>query len=162
LQTTEKSLFRGASDRIGVQLFRYTLVGGLAFAVDFGTLFLLTHFFGLHYLASATGAFALGLAINYAISIVWVFDQRAVKNQSAEFAIFAALGIFGLGVNDLAMYVLTGWLGLHYLVSKIVATVATYAWNFCSRKLLLFSTGNGASGANEAIPVTSGVREVVF
>lgn len=156
----DKSLLRGSTDRIAVQLFRYTLVGGLAFAVDFSVLFLLTHFVGAHYLTSATIAFALGLATNYAISVMWVFDRRALQSRSAEFVVFAVLGIVGLGLNDLTMYLLTGWLGLHYLVSKIVATVATYAWNFGSRKILLFSTPIDALASNEVIPVASGAVEV--
>ena len=32
------------------KLIRYTIVGGLAFIVDFGLLFLLTEYFGLYYI----------------------------------------------------------------------------------------------------------------
>jgi hypothetical protein len=38
-----------------VQIVRYTFVGGLAFLVDFGVLFALTQFLGIHYLVSAAG-----------------------------------------------------------------------------------------------------------
>ncbi|HZY86525.1 MAG TPA: GtrA family protein [Gemmataceae bacterium] len=151
------SLFAGRTDNGLVQLFRYTLVGGLAFVVDFVSLFLLKEVGGLHYLGAAALAFTLGLITNYCISISWVFGQRAVKNWQAEFVIFALLGVMGLGLNELSMFLLTGVLGLHYLVSKLVSTAVTYLWNFLSRKALLFSASAEEQGAVPA-PVTVEVR----
>ena len=42
---------------LGVQFFRYLFVGGAAFVVDYGSLFALTEFAGIHYLVSAAVAF---------------------------------------------------------------------------------------------------------
>ena len=73
------------------QLFRYTLVGGLAFVVDFGTLALLTERLGIHYLHAAAISFVLGLSINYGLSVFWVFDKHRLDNRFREFAIFSLL-----------------------------------------------------------------------
>jgi putative flippase GtrA len=132
------SLLKNKTDNTLIQLFRYTLVGGLAFAVDFSALFFCTEFLGIHYLVSAVIAFLLGLLANYLFSIVWVFDQRAVQNKLLEVSIFALLGIIGLGMNELLLYVGTELVGMHYLASKLVATGITYLWNFMSRKIILF------------------------
>jgi putative flippase GtrA len=133
------SLFVGETSNPLVQLFRYALVGGLAFVVDFGALAILWKFAGVHYLWAAAFAFVLGLVTNYIISVAWVFDKRSQKNWQVEFAIFALLGVLGLGINELSMFVLTGLAGLHPLASKIVSTAVTFLWNFISRKALLFS-----------------------
>ena len=53
------SLFAGRTDNLLLQLFRYSLVGGLAFVVDYGALVALTELAGLHYLWSAALAFTL-------------------------------------------------------------------------------------------------------
>ena len=58
------SLFTGQTDSPTVQVFRYTLVGGLAFVVDYTSLVLLKEVAGLHYLSAAAVAFLLGLATN--------------------------------------------------------------------------------------------------
>jgi putative flippase GtrA len=134
-----RSLFAGATNNTLVQLFRYTFVGGIAFVVDFAALFLLAEFCKIPYLVSAALAFLLGVTTNYAISVIWVFDKRTVRSRGTEFAIFALLGIVGLGINEVSMYGLTEFAGLHYLLSKIVSTVITYAWNFLSRKAILFT-----------------------
>jgi putative flippase GtrA len=144
-----KSLFVGQTDSTLLQLFRYTVVGGLAFVVDYGSLFLLREFLGIHYLWAAAIAFILGLATNYYISIRWVFDKRNVQNKQVEFFIFALLGILGLGINELVMFILTSVVGLHYLVSKLISTGVTYGWNFASRKVLLFSVSSEEPQASE-------------
>jgi putative flippase GtrA len=144
------SLFAGRTESTLLQLFRYTLVGGLAFLVDYSSLFLLKEFGGLHYLWAAALAFILGVVTNYCLSVTWVFGKRAVQNRQIEFLIFALLGVLGLGMNELAMFLLTSVAGLHYLVSKLVSTAITYAWNFISRKTLLFSISSEERDAHEA------------
>jgi len=141
------SLFIGETNNTLVQLFRYTLVGGTAFVVDFGALAVLVKYLGVHYLWAAGITFVLGLVTNYALSIAWVFDKRALKNWPAEFTVFALLGVMGLGLNELLMFVLTGLAGLDPLASKMVSTAVTFLWNFISRKVLLFSLGAPASKA---------------
>jgi putative flippase GtrA len=120
-------LVKGESGSTLVQLFRYGIVGGLAFAVDFAALALLVRLTGFHYLTSAARAFVLGLVTNYTISVLWVFDKRTVKSPLVEFAIFALLGVLGLGLTEVVLYALTGLLGVHVLLSKAVATAATFA-----------------------------------
>ena len=133
-------MFRGESSNSLVQFFRYSLIGGLAFFLDTGILFALHHLAGLHYLLAATIAFTSGTALTYTCSVLWVFDHRTVKNRAAEFVLYATLGVVGLGITLATLYVLTGVLGIHLLASKVVATAITFAWNFLSRKLLLFTS----------------------
>ena len=59
MNTLEK-LFRQNTDKTIIQLFRYIFVGGAAFIVDFGSLYILTDIFGIYYLISAAIAFILG------------------------------------------------------------------------------------------------------
>ena len=122
-----------------VQLFRYTLVGGLAFVFDFGSLFILTEYLNIHYLVSAAIAFLLGLTINYILSIIWVFEKRTLANKRIEFLLFSLIGIVGLGLNEFIMWFFTEILYWHYLLSKIVSAVFVFLWNFFVRKFVLFN-----------------------
>jgi putative flippase GtrA len=135
---TLRALLIEPTDNTLIQFGRYTIVGGAAFAADFGTLFLLTHFGGIHYLVSAAVAFLIGLVVNYAISAAWVFAHRTVQNRTLEFGIFAAIGVVGLGLNELGMWVLSGHWGIHYLWAKIITAALVYVWNFGARKVALF------------------------
>ncbi len=131
-------LVRTPTDSTLVQLFRYTFVGGVAFLCDFGALYALTEFGGLHYLVSASLSFLLGLSVNYALSVLWVFKRHSLRSRWVEFGVFAAVGVVGLGLNALFMWLFTEVAGFHYLFSKIGSTVLVFLWNFAARKISLF------------------------
>jgi len=134
-----EKLLKNQTENTFIQLFRYTFVGGVAFIVDFSSLFFLTEFLGIFYLTSAAIAFLLGLATNYILSILWVFSKRTFRNRWFELGIFAVIGIVGLGFNELLIWFFTEHIHFHYLLSKIVSTVFVYLWNFFARKSILFS-----------------------
>ncbi|MGD2294569.1 MAG: GtrA family protein [Candidatus Aminicenantes bacterium] len=127
------------SHKTHIQLLRYAVVGGCAYAVDFGTLYLMTDYLQIHYLISAAAAFTLGLFTNYTLSILWVFSKRAVSQRHMEFLIFAVIGVAGLGFNEVFLWFFTEFVQFHYLVSKLVSTVFVFFWNFFARKKILFS-----------------------
>lgn len=121
------------------QLLRYGVVGGVAFIVDYGTLYALTEFAGVHHLLSAVIAFGAGLLVNYTLSILWVFRGERSWKPAAEFTAFALIGLIGAGLNELIIWLGTDVAGLHYLLSKLLSTAIVFFWNFFARKLLLFS-----------------------
>ena len=136
--TQFKKIMIDKTDKVLLQLFRYTFVGGFAFIVDFGLLFFLTEYAGCHYLFSASLSFLAGLIVNYIISKLWVFDTTSVKNRSVEFILFALIGLIGLGLTELLMWLFTGKFRLFYMSSKILTTVIVYFWNFFARKYIIF------------------------
>lgn len=133
-----KRLFYGTTDRLLVQFVRYFFVGSFAFVVDFGLLYILTEYAGLHYLLSATLSFISGLLVNYIISCIWVFSNSKYKSRLVEFLFFAAIGVVGLLLNDTLIWLFTDCIGTHYMFSKIVAAAIVYLWNFFARKYLVF------------------------
>jgi putative flippase GtrA len=133
-----KQLLKTKTNNIWIQLFRYTFVGGIAFIFDFTFLFVFTEYFQVYYLISAAIAFLIGIMINYYLSIAWVFEKHSVKSKLLECLIFAAVGIIGLGLNELFIWLFTEQVKLHYLQAKLVSTVFVYLWNFFIRKLTLF------------------------
>lgn len=133
-----KELLVNKTDRFSIQLLRYTFVGGFAFIVDFSSLFVLTEYLSIHYLLSAAIAFIFGVITNYLLSIRWVFQNRTLKNRWLELGLFALIGIIGLGLNEIIIWLFTERVGFHYLASKIVATIVVFFWNFIVRKIALF------------------------
>ena len=133
-----KSFFCGRSKDMKVQLFRYGIAGLTAAAVDTGLLALLTELLGEKLLLLWMAiAFACGLATTYLLSINWVFSNRT-KGQVAELIIFVFIGLIGLGLTELLVWVLAIKLDWHYLLAKITAATTVFIWNFTAKKLLLF------------------------
>ena len=132
------TVFKNSTSNVFLELFRYTIVGGIAFIVDFSLLFALTEYLNINYLISAAFAFGLGLLTNYSLSVLWVFDRRSFTNKYAEFFTFSFIGIVGLLLNEIFMWFFTEIVLSHYMLSKIFSTFFVYLWNFTIRKLVLF------------------------
>lgn len=123
------------------QFVRYLFTGGLAFVVDFGLFALCLYVFELHYLLANLVGLVAGLALNYALSVGWVFtacERKLEKKKSAEFAVFALVGFVGVGLNELLMFLMVDFFELQEMLSKMAAAIVVLMWNFAGRKLILF------------------------
>lgn len=151
---------------LACEFLRYGIVGGIAFLADFGSLYLSKEYifynqpnYGI-YLATALG-FILGLIVNYSLSLKFVFTQAKDQGKGRDlksFAIFAIIGIIGLGLTELGMYLgcdlfksqldsllasLENGLGYDlvkfgYLMVKCVVTAIVLIWNYAGRKIIIF------------------------
>lgn len=132
-------LFHGKTNSTFAQFLRYTTVGSCAFVVDFSCLYILTSYFHIYYLYSAAFGFALGIMLNYLLSISWVFNERKMHNRQVEFVIFSIIGLGGLLLNEVFIWYFAGILLLNYLMAKLFSTFFVFAYNFFVRKITLFS-----------------------
>lgn len=120
------------------EFIRYGFASAAALVLDTGLLWFLTDIAGLSYLLSGALSFTAGLILVYYASVYWVFAKRVVASRTAEFAIFALIGLVGLGFNEAILYLFTGIFGFYYLVSKIASVIVVFSWNFAARKWVLF------------------------
>ncbi len=123
-----------------LQFFRYLFVGGIATIVDWGCLFLLTDFAHIHHLISAIIAFVAGLITNFFFSKLLVFQANEARvNAVMEFVSYAVIGVIGLGITELIMFLFTNCGNIHYMISKAIATVIVLVWNYLARKLIVYN-----------------------
>lgn len=120
------------------EFIRYFLASAIALLVDVGSLFFFTSVVGIPYLYGGATAFILGLIVVYVLSVTWVFDHRSLRSPAMEFLLFSVVGVAGLFINELVLYLFTGVVGLYYLFSKAASVIVVFSWNFAARKYLLF------------------------
>lgn len=132
-----KELLLQKSSRLSIQFFRYFIVGGIATVFDIGFLYFFTEFLLIYYLVSAALAFLVGVIVNYTLSKLWVFDKSRYS-FGPEFIIFFIIGIVGLGLNELILYVSVEFFSLWYMTAKIISVIIVFCWNFFARKKILF------------------------
>ena len=135
-----KDLLIKKTNSLSMQFIRYIFVGGIAFIADYATLWFFTEYLHFHYLISASIAFIAGLAVNYILSTIWVFSKPVFSNKIVEFVLFGLIGVIGLVLNGIIMYLLTDKCGVHYMASKLVSTVTVFIWNFAARRFLLYKS----------------------
>lgn len=117
------------------QMFRYGFVAFFGLAIDFGAVIFTKEILHLHYLIAACGGFILGLIVTYILSNKLVFGAPKA-NRGKIFLLFSLIGLVGLAILNLLMWFFTGGLGINYIVSKGLATIVVFMWNFFARKSL--------------------------
>lgn len=121
------------------QFMKFAIVGIISFAVDWLLLIVLVEGLGADYLLSTSISFVASVALNYALSMRYVFDHRDDMSRKREFTIFAILSAVGLGMNDLFMFVGVTMLNIAYQAMKVIATFCVTWYNFFSRRKFLAS-----------------------
>lgn len=139
-----KALFYQKTDNVFIQFFRYCFVGGIATVVEGGTLWLIQHFLfketgGFYVYISQGIAFALGLIANFILSKLFVFQEKSEKtNAAGEFAAYAMIGIVGLLIKELLLWVFHVQIGIHYMLVWVISTIIVLIWNYAARKIALY------------------------
>ena len=120
------------------EFIRYFSASALALGVDVGGLYVLTSMAGVPYLLSGAISYTAGLLLVYLLSIMWVFDRRTMHHPLVEFSLFAGICLVGLVLNEIVLWLLTGFFGVYYLLSKAASVILVFSWNFFVRKYVLF------------------------
>lgn len=126
------------SDKVTVTLFKSMFTSSIAFALDFSLLAFLVEIAGIYYLLSNIVSFLAGSSLSYVLSIALVFHSRTMKRKSVEYAAFIFIGVIGVVLNSLFLWLLTSGFGIHYMLSKVIAGSTVFFWNFFARKFMLF------------------------
>ena len=119
------------------QIFKFVIVGGLSFVLDFIIYYVLTHWLGVYYITSGFFSFTLSLIFNYLMSMKFVFKSKDDLKKTHEFAIFATMSVMGLGLNLLCLYIMVDYLGIHDLIAKVLTAGVVMVFNFVTRKIFL-------------------------
>lgn len=129
-----------------VDMLKYGTVSVIALIVDFGTLLVLNFVFNVNYLMSASVGFTLGLIVNFFLSNERVFTDPRIKSKTANFAAFALVGVVGLVANDAIIWLCHGVLNLSIFISKCIAVVIVFFWNFLARRQFLYQGHKSENG----------------
>jgi putative flippase GtrA len=127
--------------RLFIEAAKYAAASAVALAVDAGLLLSLTRYAGWHYLLAGSLSFLAGASVAYLLSVRFVFSAHRLHSRKMEFAWFVALGLVGLAVNALVLFVAVSRLGMDLVYAKAVAAACTFFANFALRRQLLFRSG---------------------
>jgi len=123
-------------ENIFLQVPRALVVSVLALGIDFG-IYAACLYVGMPALLAALIGYLAGGVLQYVLCSWWVFSTT-LKNDALGFVAFSILSLVGLGITELVILIVHDWIGVHPYPAKIAAVGLAFAWNFLSRKYLLF------------------------
>jgi putative flippase GtrA len=124
--------------RFAREALRYFGCSALALALDAG-LFGLGLRLGINYPLAAALGFVAGLALAYKLSVRFVFKDRRLQDARAEFLVFACIGLGGLMVTELLLWLFIGEWNWFPASAKLLTAGVVFCFNFSARKALLFT-----------------------
>jgi putative flippase GtrA len=122
------------------RIVRYILSGGTGAVVNIGTVFLLTHYLGLWYLASSICAFLFSLFVSFYLQRTWTFKQTMPHTMTRQIMLYLAVSLFNLALNTGIVYVCVEYLGLWYVFAQIFAGAIVAITSFFFYKNIIFIT----------------------
>ena len=120
-----------------LQFLRFASVGIISLMVDYGLMIMLNEATDMGYFRACAFSYTISILVNYVLSMRYVFHGREDRSKSKEVSIFLGLSLIGLGLNQMAMWVLVDMLGIYYAMAKILAALMVTSYNFISKKTFL-------------------------
>jgi putative flippase GtrA len=120
------------------RVVRYFGVGAMAAAVDILLFAWLAGSLGYPYLAVGCFTFVLATAVNYALSVRFVFRSGVRFARRHEILLVFGISAVGLALNQAILYLAIGRLDFALVPSKLGATGVVFAWNYFARSHFVF------------------------
>ena len=125
------------ASNLGRAAKRYLVVGGASAATDWAIFAAMLYGFELHYIAAGTISFILATALNYYLSVRFVFGAGSRGPRQAMFLVYLVSTV-GIVINLTVLTVGIDFLEMHPLVAKFFATGIAVFWNFLARYFYIF------------------------
>ncbi len=126
-----------------LRLLKYLISGGIGLSVNLFAYGFFVEIMGTHYLMGSMLALSLSTVIGFVLQKFWTFEEPSRDRAGMQFVQYAALAVCDLGINTSLVFVLTGQLGLHYLVSQAVGAATVAVINFCIYHFIIFRPRGG-------------------
>lgn len=133
------------------ELLRYCIVGGVAAVVDMAANYVMLYYVlsaskddGWQVALSVTVGFLFGLAVNYILSNLFVFNKESQKKKGKTvkaFFIYAAVGVIGYFLSVALTLLGTNFIGdtgFWYLVLTCFVKGIVLIWNYVGRKIFVY------------------------
>ncbi len=122
--------------RLG-ELFTFGLVGVVAALFHYGTLIGLVELAGTGPVPASAAGFVVGGLVSYWLNYHWTF--RSTRDHGTAMPTFFLIALVGLGLNTLLMALLTGWVGLQYVIAQVLTTAVLLFWHLLANRRWTFS-----------------------
>ena len=122
-----------------MKVVKYVVVGGTAAAVDISIYIFFSVYMNYSYLIVGMCSFILATAVNYSLSIRYVFESGVRFSKIKEIIIVFFVTSAGLFLNQTILFTCVEYFEISKLTSKLMATGIVFFWNYFIRSAYIFN-----------------------
>lgn len=119
-------------------LILYGIIGALCASIDFGVYSLLSHW--IPYLVANIISVHCGIFCSFYLNRNYNFKVK--DNTGKRFISFYLVGLAGLGLSEVLLFVFADKMGWHYLAAKLLTVIVVALFQFVLNKFVTFKTSN--------------------
>lgn len=120
-----------------IHFFKFGLVGFTGLIVDFGVTWIAKEKLKINKYISNGFGFVFGVTNNYILNRYFTF-QNENPNIGWQFISFFIIAIIGFLISTNILYILQNKTKLNFYLSKFVATLVVFLWNFGINSIYTF------------------------
>jgi len=120
------------------QFPRFVVVGTSATIIQLGLLYLLTEFFELYYILSASVALVISITFAFIFNKWWTFNVKGLEKIKFQYLSFFSIYLVGIFVNMACLYFLVEFFDIYYLLAQWIIIIILGFANFVLQKIITF------------------------
>lgn len=145
-----------------MRVFKFSTVGLSGLFVNEFLLFFFTEFLGIFYLVSSIFASVVSTTINFIINDNWTFRERRKGNLIKRLLKYYSISFVTVVIIVTVLFVLTNFLGIHYLISNIIGIFIAFSWSLLANQRWTWRDENKSSSGIEREPGLFGLMRFII
>lgn len=121
-----------------MKIIKYFFVGVVAALTDISLFYIFAKLLGYNYLIVAFFSFIIATFVNYILSIKYVFKSGIKFSKKKEISLIYVISGIALIINQVSLYILIDLITVEITLSKVIATIITFFWNYFIRRNYIF------------------------
>jgi putative flippase GtrA len=127
-----------------ISLVKFGITGSSGLLIDFSLTWIFKDELHVNkFLANAIG-FSAAVISNYFINRFWTFSERERVGVGRQLTSFVLVSLIGLLLNSGFIYILNELFLLNFYLSKAIAVILVFFWNFTANYFFVFKAGDSA------------------
>lgn len=122
--------------------FRYIVIGGSTFLIDFLLLIILHGGFNLNVLVAASISYWVSILYNFLLNRYWSFKIKGNTDLYKHIFLYAALLGFNYLFTITFLAITVNYYHLNYMISKLIAVGFQITWTYLIYKNVIFKPRN--------------------
>ena len=112
------------------QAARFCIVGAAGVIAYYATLYCLTEYLGVWYVASAIVGFIINTGLNFTLQKLWTFQNKETQMVGRQLMLYVAMIVSFLVGNAVLLYLMVQYLHMWYIGAQMILTVVISILSF--------------------------------
>ncbi len=121
------------------EIYKFVIVGICNGIIVLFLTDILTDFLNIFYLFSVLVAYEISIISSFFMNDNWTFNKiKKIRSTHVRFIKYNTFSLMGLGINITILFVMTNFLGIHYVLSEGIAILISFGFNYTASKKISF------------------------